>query len=188
MARRISEELARRVKLVVFDVDGVMTDAGVYLGRTASGEAVELKRFSIVDGLGLKMLEWAGLRVAIVSGRESPATAIRAEELGIECFQSPAGHKMAAMAGLLERHGIDWTDVAFVGDDLPDLPVLRRVGFPVAVANGGAEVKAVARWVTSRRGGEGAVREFCDALLEARGELAEAVERYCREREGADAG
>lgn len=183
MARRLASALARRVRLVAFDVDGVLTDAGVYIGEAADGTAVELKRFDIVDGLGLKLLDAAGLHVALVSGRESRATALRAQELGIECFQDPDGHKMAAMHALLERHGVAWEEAAFMGDDLPDLALLRRVGLPVAVGNAVPEVRAVARWVTTRPGGRGAVREFAETLLAARGEWAGLVERYRRERE-----
>jgi 3-deoxy-D-manno-octulosonate 8-phosphate phosphatase (KDO 8-P phosphatase) len=182
MPRRFPAELARRVRLVVLDADGVLTDAGVYIGQTESGEPVESKRFDITDGLGLKMLEWAGLPVAIVSGRESAATALRAGELGIPCYQDTGAHKLPVLERLIAEHGVAWEEVAFVGDDLPDLPVLRRVGIPVAVANGVAEVKAVACWETSREGGRGAVREFAEALLHARGEWQALVEEYCRLR------
>jgi len=169
---------------VVLDVDGVLTDNGVYIGQTAGGEAVELKRFSILDGLGIKMLKESGLVVAVISGRESAATRIRAEELGIECHQDAGAAKLPALRDLMRRHGIDWADVAFVGDDLADLPVFRRVGVPVAVANAVAEIRALACWQTERRGGDGAVREFAEALLQARGRWAGLVEAYARDREG----
>jgi 3-deoxy-D-manno-octulosonate 8-phosphate phosphatase (KDO 8-P phosphatase) len=183
VARRIPAELARRIRLVALDVDGVLTDNGVYIGETAAGEAVELKRFDIVDGLGVKMLRSAGLTVALISGRESPASAIRARELGIECFQDAGARKLPALRNLIERYGVGWDEVAFVADDLADLPALHRVGFPVAVANAVPEVKAVARWQTTRTGGNGAVREFAEALLKARGEWSRLVDEYRRARE-----
>ncbi len=180
----IPTAVAERIKLVIFDVDGVLTDAGVYVGATASGEAVELKKFDIQDGIGMKMLMWSGLEVAIVSGRISQATELRARELGVECFQEADAHKMPAVESLLARYHLSWDEVAMVGDDIPDLAVLRRVGLPAVVANATAPVREIALWESTKRGGNGAVREFCDALLLAQGRLAEAVERYVRERSG----
>ncbi len=176
--------VARRVKLVIFDVDGVLTDAGVYVGATASGEAVELKRFDIQDGVGMRMLKWSGLEVALVSGRISQATELRALELGIECHQEADAHKMPAVLSLLEKHRVGWEEVAMLGDDIPDLAVLRRVGLPAAVSNATLPVREIALWESTKRGGHGAVREFTDALLLARGQLDAAVERYVSERSG----
>ncbi|MFO7260071.1 MAG: HAD-IIIA family hydrolase [bacterium] len=184
MSDRIPAGLARRIRLVLFDVDGVLTDGGLYIGRSEKGDAVELKRFDITDGLGVHMLVWSGLRVALVSGRESPATRLRAAELGIECYEDAGARKIPLVAKLVERHGVSWDEVAFVADDLADLPVLRRVGLPVAVANAVPEVRAACRWVTSRPGGHGAVREFAEALLKARGEWGRLVDEYCRIRSG----
>jgi 3-deoxy-D-manno-octulosonate 8-phosphate phosphatase (KDO 8-P phosphatase) len=182
VTERIPDRLARSVRLVALDVDGVLTDGGIYIGQTRTGEAVELKRFDITDGLGLKMLARAGLEVALVSGRESAATRLRAAELGISCYQQEGGFKLPALEDLLARHGIRWHELAFIGDDLADLPVLCRAGLPVAVANAVPEVKALARWITSRSGGNGAVREFAEALLTARGEWRDLVQRYHNER------
>ena len=179
----IPVELAARVKLVIFDVDGVLTDAGVYVGATKEGDPVELKRFDIQDGVGIKMLVWAGLDVAIVSGRVSEATALRAAELGIvECHQKPDARKLEVVEDLLERKGLAWEEVAMIGDDIPDLAVMRRVGLKAAVGNATAPVVAIADWQATRTGGRGAAREFCDALLLARGVLDEVVERYVKER------
>jgi 3-deoxy-D-manno-octulosonate 8-phosphate phosphatase (KDO 8-P phosphatase) len=178
---------ARRIRMVALDVDGVMTDNGVYIGTTSGGETVELKRFDILDGLGIGMLRRAGLIVALISGRHSEATTIRARELGVECFQAPGGRKIPAFRELLERHELSWEEVAFLADDLADLPALRRVGLPVAVANAVPEVMALARWRTTRPGGSGAVREFAETLLQARGEWAGLVEAYCRDRERPEA-
>jgi len=175
---------ARRIKLVILDVDGVLTDAGVYMGASASGETIELKRFDIQDGVGLRLLRWSGLDVALVSGRLSESTVIRARELGVECHQDPDAHKIPIVEALLEDKNIEWEEVAMLGDDIPDLAVLRRVGFPAAVANATEPVRAIARWESTKRGGYGAVREFCDALLAARGDLEAVVERYVSERAG----
>ena len=106
MSDRIPAGLARRIRLVLFDVDGVLTDGGLYIGRSEKGDAVELKRFDITDGLGVHMLVWSGLRVALVSGRESPATRLRAAELGIECYEDAGARKIPLVAKLVERHGV----------------------------------------------------------------------------------
>ncbi len=175
-------ERGRAVRIVVLDVDGVLTDNGVYLGALG-GERVELKRFDIMDGLGIKMLQWAGLRVVLVSGRESPATTLRAGELGVETRQVAGGYKLGVVEQILEESGAGWEDLAVVADDLADLPVVARAGLPVAVANAAPEVRARAVWITERSGGGGAVREFAEALLGARGEWARMVEAYRRSRE-----
>ncbi|MDH3206262.1 MAG: HAD hydrolase family protein [Gemmatimonadota bacterium] len=176
--------LAASIELVVFDVDGVLTDAGVYMGATESGEAVELKRFDIQDGVGIKMLMWGGLDVALLSGRVSTATELRAKEIGVECHQTPDAYKMPAIEGLMARKGIGWDAVAMLGDDIPDLAVLRRVGLPAAVRNATAPVLGIAKWTSTKQGGRGAVREFCEALLEARGDLHQVIEAYVEERSG----
>lgn len=174
---------ARGIRLLALDVDGVLTDNGVYLGLV-QGQPAELKRFDIQDGLGLVLLRDGPIQVAWVSGRPSEATAQRARELGIaELIQAPAGHKVPAMDAMLQRLALTWAQVAFVGDDLADVPVLRRVGLPLAVANAVSEVKALARHVTQASGGRGAVREVVEYLLRARGEYDAVVERYLAARE-----
>jgi 3-deoxy-D-manno-octulosonate 8-phosphate phosphatase (KDO 8-P phosphatase) len=177
----LSSAAARRVRLLGLDVDGVLTDNGVFIGPVA-GERVELKRFDIQDGLGLILLRTAGLPVVWVSGRSSEATSLRAAELRVELLQVPGPRKAAAFGELLERRGIAWKEVAFVGDDLADLPVLRRVGLPIAVANAVPDVKAAAAHVTQATGGHGAVREVVEALLRARGEWPEILARYFSEQ------
>jgi 3-deoxy-D-manno-octulosonate 8-phosphate phosphatase (KDO 8-P phosphatase) len=180
----IAPELARRIRMVVFDVDGVMTDGGVYLGATASGESVELKRFDIQDGLGVLMLRNAGLRVGIVTGRVSEAVRIRAGELQVDdLHQDSKADKLNALTEILERNGIGWDETAFLGDDLPDLAVLRRVGLPAVVGNATSDARAAAVWAAKKHGGHGAVREFAEALLTARGQWADAVAQYVAERE-----
>lgn len=179
----IGAKRAARIRVVVLDVDGVLTDNGVYIGQSDSGERIELKRFDIMDGLGIKMLAWAGLRVVLVSGRESPATTLRADELGVECRQVAGGFKVPEVEEILRSSGADWADLAMLADDLADLPILARAGLPVAVANAAAEIRAEAAWVTSRAGGDGAVREFAEALLQARGQWPDLVAAYRRSRE-----
>jgi 3-deoxy-D-manno-octulosonate 8-phosphate phosphatase (KDO 8-P phosphatase) len=179
----IDPHVACLIRLVVLDVDGVLTDGGIYVGAWPGQAAIELKRFDIQDGLGVKMLRLAGIEVAIVSGRVSEATARRAEELGVdECHQDPDARKLPVVQKLLDDRGLGWEAAAMVGDDLPDLPILERVALPVAVSNAVPEVHAVSRWTTSAPGGRGAVREFSRALLTARGEWNRLVREYCDAR------
>ena len=182
MAEGLPAELARRIRVVILDVDGVLTDNGVYIGGTNDGERIELKRFHIMDGLAIRMLAWAGLRVVLVSGRASEATTIRARELDVECLQE-GSRKLPVVERILEQESAGWGELAMVADDLADLPVMRRAGLPVAVANAAPEILAQARWVTGRPGGDGAVRDFAETLLHARGEWDRLVEAYRRSRE-----
>lgn len=169
--------------MVGFDVDGVMTDAGVYVGR-AGEETVELKRFDIQDNVGLWLLRAADIDAVVVSGRVSPATEVRVRELPISgVVQDDAAMKLEAFVRLLAERGVSMNEAAFVGDDLPDLPVLRRVALPVAVANAVPEVRAAVAHVTRAAGGRGAVREFCESLLKARGGWDAAVRLYLSERD-----
>jgi 3-deoxy-D-manno-octulosonate 8-phosphate phosphatase (KDO 8-P phosphatase) len=178
---QIDPAVAQRIRLVVLDVDGVLTDNGIWVGPVA-GERVELKRFDIQDGLGLVLLRTAEIPVVWLSGRRSEATTLRARELKVEELIQVAGpRKLEALGELVDRRGLAWEEVAYVGDDLADLQVLRRVGLPIAVANAVAEVKAVAAGVTRAAGGHGAVRETVEALLKARGVWAEMLERYFTE-------
>lgn len=173
---------AARIRLVCFDVDGVLTDGGIVLGDVA-GARVELKKYDIQDGLGIVMLRQAGLLTAIITGRESESVALRAKELQVdELVQDRQARKVGALSELLDRRGIDWSEVAFVGDDLPDLGVMRRVGMPVCVANASPEARRAATLQLTRSGGAGAVREFCEILLRARGEWDRQVEAYVSSR------
>jgi len=179
----IPVDCARAIQLVILDVDGVLTDAGVYIGGKDADHVIELKRFDILDGLGIKLMRQVGIEVAIVSGRVSPATTLRAQELGIEeCHQDPGAAKLPIVRRLVEDRHLPWDSVAMIGDDLPDIPVLRSVGLPVAVANAVEEVMREVQWVTGKRGGHGAVREFAEALLSARGEWDAVVADYLAER------
>ena len=156
---------ARAVRLAIFDVDGVMTDGTLYIG--AAGEA--FKAFNILDGHGVKMLQSAGIAAAILSGRASGAVEWRARELGIAHVVQGAADKVAAFERLRGGLGVEAAACAFLGDDLPDLDVMRRCGFAVAVANAVEAVRAAAHYVTGAPGGRGAVREFCDLVLRAQG-------------------
>jgi 3-deoxy-D-manno-octulosonate 8-phosphate phosphatase (KDO 8-P phosphatase) len=173
--------VAKRIRLLGMDVDGVLTDNGIWIGQ-AAGERIELKRFDIQDGLGLVLLRTAEIPVVWLSGRHSEATALRARELKVEeLLQVPGPRKLEAFGDLLLRRGLDWEEAAFVGDDLADLQVMRRVGLPIAVANAVAEVRAIASYVTRATGGQGAVREVAEALLKARGAWSDILERYFTE-------
>ena len=178
----IDAALARRIRLVVLDVDGVLTDGGIYLGAV-NGSPLEFKRYDIQDGLGLRLLRDAGIRLAIVTGRVSESVRLRAAELEVDdVMQDPHARKLPALLALLERRRLEPGEVAFVGDDFPDMGPLRVVGLPVAVANAVPEIAAACTVQLSRRGGHGAVREFAELLLRARGEWAELTERYVAER------
>ena len=180
----IDPALARTIRLVGFDVDGVMTDGGIYLGDIA-GDRLEFKRYEIQDGLGVYMLRLVDIHVAIVTGRVSESVRLRAQELGVEdVAQDPDGHKLAGFAKIMERRGVSAKEVAFVGDDFPDMALLRIVGLPVAVANAVPEVRAVCRHTLARSGGRGAVREFVEDFLKARGEWETAWNRYVDARSG----
>jgi 3-deoxy-D-manno-octulosonate 8-phosphate phosphatase (KDO 8-P phosphatase) len=169
---------ASRIRLIGFDVDGVLTDNAVFIGEV-DGRRVEFKRFDIQDGLGHRLLAHAGMEVIWVSGRQSAATTLRGVELGVDVvLQVPANGKVAAIQEVLAARGLEWDALAFVGDDLADVPVLERCGLPIAVANAVPHVKRLAVHVTEASGGQGAVREVIETLLEARGELEQAVATY----------
>jgi 3-deoxy-D-manno-octulosonate 8-phosphate phosphatase (KDO 8-P phosphatase) len=155
---------ARKVRLAIFDVDGVMTDGTIYMGP--EGEA--FKAFNILDGHGFKMLQSAGVACAILSGRSSQAVARRAAELSVTHVVQGSVDKVADFEKLVQRAGVEPDACAFVGDDLPDLAVMKRCGLAVAVANAVAAVKECAHYVTTTGGGRGAVREFCELVLESR--------------------
>ena len=183
----IDRDLARRIRFVGFDVDGVLTDGGIYLG--AAGEApMEFKRYDIQDGLGIHFLREAGLHLAIVTGRVSESVRLRAAELRIDdVIQDRHARKLPALLALLAERGIDPSECAFVGDDFPDLAVLRVVGLPVAVGNAVPEIAAACAVRLTRSGGRGAVREFAELLLRARGEWEPVVAAYVAERSRAAA-
>lgn len=155
------------IKLIAFDVDGIMTDGGLYL--TDSGE--EIKRFNSLDGHGLKMLKRSGVELAIITGRTSKLVEMRAKNLGITHLYQGIEDKWAAMQDLLAKLGLTPAAAAFMGDDVVDLPVMRRVGFGVTVPNSPQIVRDHAHYLTQRDGGNGAVRETCELIMSAQGTL-----------------
>ncbi len=156
------------MKAAIFDVDGVLTDGRIYIGE--QGETV--KAFSTLDGHGLKLLKQGGIEPLVITGRDSPAVRRRVADLGLSHAVYGAHDKLAAAQGLLSALGLAWEELAAIGDDWPDLPLLTRCGFACAPANAHAEVRAVAHHVTAAAGGHGAAREFCDLLLMAAGRYA----------------
>jgi len=178
-ARRQATTLSRRpalcaalkgIRLFLCDVDGVLTDASVFIGG-----AEEIKRFNIQDGLGLVALRRQGVKVGWISSRLSPATARRARELKIDFLQQEKGSKVRAVERLLAQTGFGWDEVCYVGDDIVDLGVMQRAGVAVAVANGVAEAHAAADYITRACGGHGAVREVAELILKAQGKWARVV-------------
>jgi 3-deoxy-D-manno-octulosonate 8-phosphate phosphatase (KDO 8-P phosphatase) len=178
----IDSTLARRIALVAFDVDGTLTDNGVYIGAPAGGgdgERIEFKRFDIQDGLGIVMLRRAGITVAFISARHSEATTLRANELGVTLLRQGKGlRKVPELHALAADLSIPLSAMAFMGDDLADIAAMQQVGLAVAPANAVAEVKAVAGVQLTRAGGRGAVREFAELFLHARGEWDDLVASY----------
>ncbi len=165
---------AQGIRVAFFDVDGVLTDGGLYL----SDQGETIKRFNILDGLGLKLLQRAGITPAVITGRDSKPLRGRLEALGIAHVHYGCEDKLPAAEKTLKQLGLDWSQAAAIGDDWPDIAVLRRCAFAGAPANAHAEVKAVARYVTQAAGGHGAGREFCDLLVVASGRYAQLLEGY----------
>lgn len=160
--------LAQGVKVVFFDVDGVLTDGGLYL----SDEGEQLKRFNILDGLGLKLIQRAGITPVVITGRDSRVLRARLGALGITHAHFSTEDKRPAAEKTLAALGLDWNAAAAIGDDWPDLPVLRQAAFRCAPAQAHIEVRAIAHHVTQAAGGHGAARELCDLLLVACGAYA----------------
>ena len=169
--------LASRIQLLALDVDGVLTDGRLYF----SAQGDELKAFNILDGHGIKMLQKSGVAVAIITGRTSPLTARRARDLGIEHLLQGREDKLDALQELTRELGIELSSVAYMGDDLPDLSAIRHAGLGISVPNGHWFVREQADWSTQAAGGEGAVREVCDLILQARGHLADIHAHYLGE-------
>ena len=165
---------AQNVRVAFFDVDGVLTDGGLLF--TESGETI--KRFSTLDGHGLKMLQKAGITPAVITGRDSAPLRARLKALGITHVRYGTEDKAPAAQEMLNELGFDWSQAAHMGDDWPDMPVMQRAAFACAPSNAHIEVKAIAHYVTEREGGHGAAREFCDVLLVASGRYAELLKDY----------
>jgi 3-deoxy-D-manno-octulosonate 8-phosphate phosphatase (KDO 8-P phosphatase) len=167
---------ASGVKLAVFDVDGVMTDGRLYLSD--SGD--EIKAFNSLDGHGLKMLRQSGVEIAIITGRTSRLVELRAQNLGIEHLFQGSEDKLATFTGLLEMLSLEPAEASYMGDDVTDLPILRRCGLAATVPDAPQIVKDHCQYVAKRGGGRGAVREICELIMHAQSTLAAEMERYLR--------
>ena len=165
---------AGRVRLLVLDVDGVLTDGRIIMDH----EGREIKAFDVRDGHGIKLLRGAGIEVAMLTGRNSPVVQKRADDLGITWVRQGVTDKVAAYEEIARSVGIGNEEACFVGDDVVDIPLLKRVGVPVVVADGEPEAKQFALYVTTAPGGRGAVREVCDLVLRAQGLWEEIIRRY----------
>lgn len=168
------DERLKKIRLLLLDVDGVMTDGRIIF----DSNGVESKFFNVKDGHGIKMLQRAGIRVGIITGRQSAVVDRRAQELGIELVYQGAKDKLVPFLEILQKTGLTAEQIAYLGDDLPDLPVLRRVGFAATVADALDDVKPCAHYITRCSGGRGAVREVCDLLLKETGRWENVSGRY----------
>jgi len=168
LAPEVREKLAR-VKLLLMDVDGVLTDGKIYNVPGPDGKPWETKAFDSQDGIGLHWLAWNGIATGVISGRESPATEVRAHQTKMRYIYQGHIEKIPIIDEIMADCGVTREEIAYIGDDFTDVVVMRRVGLAIATANASPEVKSVAHLVTARRGGEGAVREVVELLLQARG-------------------
>ena len=175
-----AEDRARRIKVLLYDVDGVLTNGDITIIPSAGedGHAVEVKSFSAHDGMGISIARLAGLKIGFVTKRNSKVVAIRARDLKIDHVYQGQSHKMDAVNQIMadEKCGIE--EIAYVGDDIIDLPVMRRVGLAIATANARPQVKAAGHYITPLPGGQGAGRDAIDFILSARGVLDQMIERY----------
>ena len=164
----------KKVKLLILDVDGVMTDGRIIM----DDEGRELKNFNVRDGHGIKLIQRYGIKVAILTGRQSSVVKYRAIDLGIKDVYQKAFNKKEIFEKILKKHNLSSQEVAYLGDDIVDIPVLKRVGFSSAVANALDVVKENVDYVTKNKGGDGAVREICDMILKAQGRWPEIAAKY----------
>jgi 3-deoxy-D-manno-octulosonate 8-phosphate phosphatase (KDO 8-P phosphatase) len=170
--------LASKVKLLLMDVDGVLTDGILYNVPDPSGKIFESKGFDSQDGIALQWLNWKGIQTGLISGRISPATEERARQCRFAYVYQGHIEKVPILEEILGKAGLDRSEVAYVGDDLTDVVVMRRVGFAVATANARPEVKNIAHYVTSKGGGQGAIREVAELLLRAQGHWQDLMRKY----------
>ncbi len=169
-------ERAKKIRLFLMDVDGTLTDGGVCLmSLPNNGGVAEMKVFSSLDGLGLKLAHIMGIKTGFITGRKSPAVQQRAEELSVDYVYLGQATKTAALEECMQKAGVTEEEVAYLGDDLPDMPVAKRAGLAVAVANAAPELKAICHYVTRVNGGEGAAREVVELILKAQGRWEEAI-------------
>lgn len=171
---QFTSDLARDIRLLIMDVDGVLTDGRIFI--TASGE--ELKAFNTLDGHGLKMLQSTGVKLAIITGRDASCVAHRARGLGIDYYYAGISDKRAAFAELLRETALEAEACAYIGDDVVDLPVMRRVALAISVPEAPSVVRQHAHYVTERPAGQGAVREACELIMQAQGTLDALIAGY----------
>jgi len=165
---------AKNIELVIFDVDGVMTDGSLFMGD----DGQEYKAFNSLDGHGMRMLQEGGVTAAIITGRKSNVVEHRMKDLGITRVYQGYRDKIPAYESLMNEIGLETEQVAYVGDDVVDLPIMTRVGFAIAVQDAHPYVKKHAHWITQSKGGQGAVRDVCELILEARGLLTQTLASY----------
>ena len=168
------ETLARDIRLLVLDVDGVMTDGGLYYDATG----LIIKRFHVHDGIGIRLAKSAGLEIAVISGMDVPCVAKRLQELGVTEYYGGRDNKATILDEIRSRLGLEWEEIAYLGDDWVDLAPMSKVGLPVAVANALPDVKDAARLVLQKEGGNGAVRELIDLLLTCQGKRDSMLEQW----------
>lgn len=166
---------ARKIRLFLMDVDGTITDGSVNLISLPEGGVAEMKAFNSQDGMGLKLAHTMGIRTGFITGRKSPAVSQRAQELNVEFVYLGQQTKMAAFDECLQKAGVLAEEVAYMGDDLPDMPVAKRAGLAVAVADAAKELKAVSHYITHSPGGKGTAREVVELILKAQGRWEEAI-------------
>jgi 3-deoxy-D-manno-octulosonate 8-phosphate phosphatase (KDO 8-P phosphatase) len=172
------EDRARRVKVLLYDVDGVLTNGDITIIPNADGHGTEVKSFSAHDGMGISIARLAGIKIGWVTKRQSQVVAIRARDLKIDHVYQGQNNKVDALTKIIADEKCSLEEIAYVGDDIIDLPVMRKVGFAIAVANARIQVRSMAHYVTPMRGGEGAGRDAIDFILNARGILDETIEKY----------
>lgn len=168
---------AKRIQVLLMDVDGTLTDGSVTLLSQTDGSALEIKTFDAHDGQGLTLAVTAGLRTGVITGRGSAALRRRCKELDVEFVYEKQGHKIAAYEDVLRRTGVQESEVAYLGDDLPDLEVMQRVGLAVAVGNATPEVRHAAHYITKAAGGKGAAREVVEVILKSKGIWKEMIDK-----------
>ncbi|MFI5057291.1 MAG: KdsC family phosphatase [Candidatus Acidiferrales bacterium] len=168
---------AKKIQVLLMDVDGTMTDGSVTLASQPDGTALEIKTFSAHDGQGLTLAHTAGLRTGCITGRESPALLRRAREMKMEFIYQKQPLKMQAFEEIMQKAGVSESAVAYVGDDLPDLPIMRRVGLAIAVGDGVPQVKKAAHYVAKAHAGKGAIREVVELILKSKGVWEEMIDK-----------
>ncbi|MCW5977059.1 MAG: HAD hydrolase family protein [Bryobacteraceae bacterium] len=171
-------QLAAKVKLLLMDVDGVMTDGRIYFLPGPDGQMVESKAFDSQDGIALRWLRWLGIETGLISGRDSPATVMRARQVEFSYIYQGHIEKIPILEEILAKSGISPEEIGYIGDDLTDLVIMRRVGFSVATANARPEVKRAAHFVTESPGGRGAVRDAVEFILSAKGLWQQILKKY----------